>query len=308
MKGKVIISTSSFAKFDKKPLDMLEKEGLSVEMNPFGRKLSAEEISGLLSDADFLIAGTEPLTREVLAGSKNLKVISRCGTGLDNVDLKAAEELGIKVFNTPDAPAQSVAELTVGLIFSLLRCIPLMDRGLREGVWQKKMGNLIAGKRIGIIGLGRIGRKVAAIFSSIGADVGYTDITEIKDASDYRFMNIKDLIVWADVITIHSGGTKDGKPLLGDEEIALMQGGKFIINTGRGGLVDEGALATAIKEGRVAGAALDVFKNEPYDGPLVKMDEVILTPHVGSYAVEARISMEIEATQNLLKGMEGKEK
>ena len=296
---KVLISTTSFAEYSKKPLEMLEQAGFSVTINPFKRKLKENEIKSLLGGIGFLIAGTEPITRDVLTASKDLKVISRCGTGLDNIDLDVSKELGIKVFNTPYGPTLAVAELTVGLIINILRKVNQMDRGLRKGIWQKEMGSLLQGKSIGIIGFGKIGQKVAELLVSFGTNVGYYDLNDIPCSMNCRSLDLKTLLSSSDIISIHSS-VLSKKAILGQEELQFIKKGAYIINTSRGGMIDEEALYGALKNGHIAGACLDVFDQEPYKGKLIELDNVILTPHIGSYAKEARIKMEIDAVENLL--------
>lgn len=300
---KVLVSTSSFAQCCNEPLIMLEEAGLVVKLNPYGRNLTESEIKHMLKDYDLLIAGTEPLSREVLESAKKLKVISRCGAGVGNIDLNATEKLGIKVFSTPDAPTQAVAELTVGLILNLLRKITEMDRELKRGHWQKKMGNLLQKKRVGIIGFGRIGQKVAELLLPLGVEISYFDVSDKTCSIECKPLDLKSLLSWADIISIHSSAFAKIKPVIGSKELNLMKQGTWLLNVARGGLVDESALYTALKEGQIAGAALDVFEKEPYSGPLLDFENVILTPHIGSYAKEARVQMEIQAVENLLKGL-----
>jgi len=297
---KVFISTSSFGQFDKSPVDMLEKAGIEISLNPFGRKLTEDEIKDNLQGVDLLIAGTEPLTRSVIDSSGDLKIISRCGTGMDNVDIKAAEDKGIKVYNTPDSPTIAVAELTVGLIFSLRRKINTMDREVRNGVWKKRMGSLMRDKNIGIIGMGRIGCKVAHFVSGFGVNVGYHDINDLKTSSTYKSFTLEDLLAWSDVVSLHLSSGKPGEALIGKDQISKMKSGSVLVNTSRGGLVDEPALYEALNDGNIAGAALDVFDCEPYEGLLSELENIILTPHVGSYAAESRIDMEVQSVKNLL--------
>ncbi len=300
---KVFVSTTSFAKDDVRPLEMLRNAGLDVHVNRYNRKLTEGEVIELLSDKDFLIAGTEPLTSGVLESAKRLRVISRCGVGLDNVDLDAAARLGIKVFNTPYGPTQSVAELTVGLMLDLMRRITLMDREIRKGVWKKHMGNLSNGKRIGIVGFGRIGKKVAELLLPFGVDIAYCDLCAQECPLSCSPKPLVELLQWADVITLHCSAPADGNPILGKEELAKIKRGAWLINVSRGGLVDEEALYFSLKNGHLSGAALDVFEKEPYTGPLSELDNVILTPHIGSYAKEGRIEMEVQAVTNLLDGI-----
>jgi len=301
--AKIFISTTTFGKEDSSPLEYCKK-GNEVFLNTLGRKLTSEELIKFACDVQGIIAGTEEYSKDVLKKLPKLKVISRCGVSTDNIDLKAAEQLGIKVFNTPDAPTLAVAELTVGLILDLLRKVSLMDRQLRKGAWQKHMGNLLKEKNIGIIGFGRIGKKVAELLIPFGAEIAYFDIHIQQNNYPYIFKSMQDLLVWADIITLHCWASADGKRLLGKAELGQMKRGSYLINTSRGGLVDEEALYNCLKEGRLAGAALDVFGEEPYKGKFTELDNVILTPHIGSYAKEARIEMERQAVENLLKGLE----
>jgi len=300
---KVFVSTTSFAKDDETPLKLLKGAGLTVCLNLLARKLSEKEISGFLSDTDYLIAGTEPLTRDVLKYAKKLKIISRVGVGLDTVDLGTAKDLGIMVYNTPFGPTQAVAELTIGLMLDLLRKISNMDKDLRSGAWEKHMGNLLQGKNVGIVGFGRIGQRVAEILMSFGTEISYYDISTIKSSLHYPLKPLNKLLQWADIVTLHCPVLEDSKPIIGKEELKNMKKGAWLINTSRGGLIDEDALYTSLKEGHLSGAALDVFEREPYKGSLSELDNIILTPHIGSYAKESRIKMEIDAVNNLLAGM-----
>lgn len=296
---KIAITTSSFGKYDSSLLDICEVKGLEVTMNPYGRKVKSNEFFELAQGAIGIIAGTEPITRDVLAQLPHLKVISRCGTGLDNVDMCAAEEFGIKVFNTPDAPTIAVAELTIGLILSLLRKTNQMDRGIREGKWEKLMGNLLYDKRVGIIGFGRIGSKVADMLVPFGCKIAYYDINDAQDTK-YKKINFGDLLKKSNILSIH---VSSREKIIGKQEINLIPRGVWLVNVSRGGVVDEDALYFALKEKHLSGAALDVFEQEPYTGKLKELNNIILTPHIGSYAVEARVKMEMEAVENLLKGL-----
>ena len=300
---KVAITTTSFGKQDPSPLELMKKEGVAYVINPYGRKLCQEEIVELIEGVDGIIAGTEPLTRKVLESSPSLRVISRCGVGMDNVDVTAAEERGIRIFNTPYGPTLAVAELTVGLILDLLRNISWMDRELRNLTWKKKMGNLVQGKRIGIVGFGRIGQKVAELLLPFGVDIGYCDLCDVSNAMVCTSYEMETLLAWADIISLHVSVPSHTGPVLGEREIRLMKKGAWLINVARGGVLDEKALFEALANGHLAGAALDVFEKEPYYGPLSAMDNVVLTPHIGSYALESRIIMEKQAVENLLIGL-----
>ncbi|MBA3018314.1 MAG: hydroxyacid dehydrogenase [Desulfobacteraceae bacterium] len=299
---KIVITTSSFATYDRSPLDELKKKQIDYTINPYGRKLTSDEVIGLAKDADGLVAGTEPLNEDVLQNLPELKVISRCGVGLDNVDLEKAKELNIKVYSTPYGPTLAVAELTLGLMLDLLRKITAMDREIRKGLWKKQMGSLLTGKKVGIWGFGRIGQKVAQVLDPLGVEIAYYDIRIVEGAIPLKSKS--ELLSWADIITLHCSANTDGKHAIGEAELKLMKDNAWLINASRGGLVDETALYSALKKGNLAGAALDVFENEPYTGPLCELDNIILTPHIGSYAKEGRIQMEMQAVRNLINGLQ----
>lgn len=300
---KIYISTSSFAEHDTSPLELLNDAGMDVQINPYGRKLTPDECLTLYKDIEGLIAGTEDLTAEVLKSARNLKVISRCGVGMDNIELEKARQQGIQVFNTPDSPTVAVAELTVGLMLALLRHVPHGDKDIRAGKWQKRMGNLLRGKKVGIIGFGRIGQKVAELVLGLGAQVVYCD--PAVNRTDYTPMTLDELLSQADIVSLHLSGGVINAPLLGGRELRNMKQGSWLINCARGGIVDEEALCKILQEGWLSGAAVDVFEQEPYAGPLARLDNVILTPHIGSYAVESRVDMEFQAVKNLIKGLKG---
>lgn len=308
---KITITTTSFADYDKKPIEILKENGFEVVLNTLGRKLKKNEVIELCKGSVGIIAGTETIDADILnslvvstTSRSLLKVISRCGAGLDNVDLDASKKLGIKVFNTPDAPTLAVGELTVGLILDLLHKVSQMDREVREGQWQKRMGNLLSEKKVGIIGFGRIGQKVAALLTPFDCEIRYYDVkAEGKEKiteSLARRIELEELLKTSDIISIHVSSKEQ---IIGVGEIEQMKKGSWLVNVSRGTVIDEDALFEALKNGHLAGAALDVFKEEPYYGPLREFDNVILTPHIGSYAIESRIKMELAAVENLLNGL-----
>ena len=296
----IAISTTSFAEYDKSPLELLERSGYKIITNPYGRKIKSEELVDLAKDAVGLIAGTESIDRNIISSLSRLRIISRCGVGLDNVDLEAAKYFNVKVVNTPDAPTLAVAELTVGLILNLLRKINKMDSAIRCGQWQKLMGNLLFDKKIGIIGFGRIGKKVAKLLKLFGCQIAYSDLNIKTVVSGFKYLPKEELLRWADILTIHASSTDK---ILGEKEFRILKKGAWLVNVSRGETVEEAALFKALKNNDIAGAAIDVFEDEPYSGMLKELDNVILTPHIGSYAKEARITMELEAVRNLIQGL-----
>lgn len=297
---KIAITTTSFAEYASAPLDLLKKNNFEVIMNALGRRLSKEETLELCRYCVGIVAGTEDYHRDILEKLTHLKVISRCGVGIENIDISATKDLGIKVMNTADCHTSAVAELTIGLILDLMRKISLMNNNLHCRRWQKMMGNLLYRKKVGIIGLGRVGRKVAQLLKAFRCEIAYTDPKVENNPTGIKQLPLKELLRWSDIITIHVSGRNR---IIGEREIRQMKKRAVLINTSRGEVIDEDALYKALKNGCLSGAALDVFSKEPYDGSLRKLDNVILTPHIGSYALEARADMEIEAAKNLLKGL-----
>lgn len=305
--GEIVITTSSFGKHDRRPLIFLETEGHEIILNPFGRTLKKEEVIDLCKDAVGIIAGTETLDDEVLRNLTHLKVISRCGTGMDNIDIDSVKRLGIQVYNTPDSPTRAVAELTVGLILNLLRKVTQMDVAVRKGKWDKLMGNLLYEKKVGIIGFGRIGQRVGEILSVFGAELSYYDAETKYCSFPCSEKKFEEILSWADIITLHLSHPPGGKAVIGSRELDLMKKGSWLVNVSRGHALDAGSLYQSLKNGHIAGAALDVFEQEPYSGSLRELENVILTPHIGSYTKEARAGMEMEAVKNLLEGLKDNE-
>jgi len=303
--SKILITTSSFNVAAAEALGRLQREGFRIVTNPHARKLSEDEAAGLLADEQVLglIAGTEPLTRKVLSGARGLRVISRCGIGMDSVDTVAARDSNIAVYNTPDAPSIAVAELTVGLILNVLRKISQADRALRDGQWKPLMGGLLGQRTVGIIGYGRIGRRVAKLVRGFGARVLATDAVSLDLDGIAEVCTLEQLLTESDVLTLHMPAQPGSGHFIDARRIRLMKRGAILVNTARGGLVDEVALYAALREGVLAGAAFDTFESEPYGGPLKTLSQVVLTAHMGSYAEESRSIMEREAADNLLKGL-----
>jgi len=305
---KILISTSLFGCYDPRPLERLRAQGWSLVLNPYGRQLTEPEVLELLADCDGIIAGTEPLTARVLRGGRYLKVISRCGTGLDNVDLETARNLGIPVMRTADAPTQAVAELTLGLILDGLRGITWHDRVIRAGSWEKSMGRLLAGKTLGLLGLGRIGKRLVQLTRPFGLTYLAWDRMpdeEFAQTHGTEYRALETVLSVADIISLHLSYEPTLHKLIGARELALMKKEALLVNTARGELVDEEALYQVLRRRQIGGAALDTFAREPYTGPLRNLPNVVLTSHIGSYAREVRVRMEMEAVENLIRALTG---
>lgn len=301
----VLISTSSFNLANFAQLSDLEKAGVEVKLNPFAARLTEKQVIDLLgTDTIGLIAGLEPLTKNVLHAAKSLKVIARVGTGLDSVDLVAAKELEIIVLNTPDAPTKAVAELTIAHILGLLRHLSQADRQIRNGIWKGLMGSLLETKTVGIVGFGRIGKRVATLLSAFGASVLISD-AQVK-SGDFQNVGLDELCTRSDIVSLHLPYSEATHHIIDEKRINLMKKGSFIVNISRGGLVDEAMLLVALKSGHLAGAALDCFEQEPYEGELRNLENVQITAHMGSYARETRDLMEQEASRLLVNALHEK--
>lgn len=302
---RALITTLPFGKENRLPIDLLEAAGIEYVINPLGRKLKEDELKEMVTDFDLLIAGTEPITDRVMQAASSLKFISRVGIGLDSVDLLAAEKRGIQVSYTPDAPAPAVAELTIGLMFSLLRSIHLANAQLHQGQWNRHFGRRIAEVTIGVIGVGRIGARILRRLHGFGSprvlvnDIkpDYKLVPELK----LEWVGKEDIYREADLITLHLPLTVQTKNMIRREQLMQMKPDAMLINTARGGIINEADLYSVMAAGHLGGAAIDVFEHEPYTGDLNKIDRCILTAHMGSMSVDCRTRMEIEATEEAVR-------
>lgn len=301
----VLITTVPFAAHDSTSLEALANIGVDVAFNPFGRRLTAHELIQIIGDAEVLIAGTEPITAEVMDAATRLRLISRVGIGLDNVDLQAARDRGIQVSYTPDAPAPAVAELTIGLALSLLRGIQVANTDLRTGSWRRHMGRRLSEVTFGILGVGRIGTRVVNHLAAFGPPrILVNDIRQVPlDAQgpEVEWVDADFLIQNADVISIHVPLTSLTRNLIAKPQLLKMKPDALLINTARGGIVNENDLIDVLSDGQLGGAAIDVFENEPYHGPLLAQTRALLTCHMGSMTTDCRSKMEIEATEEAVR-------
>ncbi len=300
---KIYVALSTFAQQSPQPLELLKASGYPFAVNTSGVRLSQERLVEQAHDFDGIVAGLETYDAKVLGALPRLKCISRCGAGVDNVDLPLARRKGIAVLNTPDVVIQPVAELTIAMIFDLLRRLTAHTLLMRQRKWERLVGWQLAGKRVGIIGLGRIGRKVAELLKKLDATVCGYDIDPDRawaETQGITLVGIEELLGQCDILTLHFSASSRQPLCLNVRDLGRMKKGSFLVNVARGTAVDEQALVEALKSGHLAGAALDVYSSEPYAGPLCGMPNVILTPHVATLTYESRSAMEIEATQNIL--------
>jgi len=276
-------------------------------VNRSGKRLGEGDLCRALGGADGVIAGTEPFSRRVIDACPDLRVISRVGTGTDSIDREAAERRGIRVLTTPDAPVQAVAEHTLALLLAILKRIPERNELVREGKADAQPGSILAGKTVGIVGLGRIGRRVAAMLRALGCRViAYDPFRQGTDPAGVEIRgSLEDLVAGADILTLHAPAQPGNRPILDGRIFSLCRKGVVLVNTARGSLVDEKALVRALEDGTVAGAGLDVFPSEPYTGELLRFPQLVATPHVASNTRETRREMEMEAVENLIAGFSG---
>lgn len=284
------------------PLQLLEQAGFEVRLSPHRRKHTPAETAALLGDVDVLLAGTEPLPGWVIeAGGKRLKHVARVGVGLDGLDVTACMRLGVAVTYTPDAPARSVVEEVFGLLFSLSRRLVESHEGLRTGLWQRHTGVLWLGKTFGILGCGRIGKQVAVLARAFGMQVLAHDLVEDRAwAAQHgvEYVSLDELLRRSLAVTVHLPYTRRTENMLSREKIALLGPQSYLMNTSRGEVLDEQALYEALRDKRLAGAALDVYHHEPYTGPLTSLPNVFLCCHQGSCSFDGRYQMEIQSAQN----------
>lgn len=307
--SRILITTVPFGEHNRLPLDLLDSLNLDYLINPIGRKLVESELIPLVSDVEVLIAGTEPITRTVMSAAPNLKMISRVGIGLDSVDLMAAREKGIQVSYTPAAPAPAVAELTIGLMLSLLRGIHTSNSQIHSGEWSRFMGRRIPEVTIGVIGTGRIGSRVLRRIAAFGSPrVLVNDLNpDLKLVPELKLEWVDKETIYreADLITLHLPLTRSTRHMIQEEELRSMKSDALIINTSRGGIIVEDDLNRVLISGHLNGAAIDVFELEPYLGPLAQNPRCLLTAHMGSMSIDCRTRMEIEATHEVVRWFNG---
>ena len=280
-------------------INEIKKNGIYIETNHFDK----EELIENIKNYDVLVVRSNTkVTSDVLeAGAKgNLKLVIRAGVGIDNIDLDYAKKVGIKVSNTPDASSDSVAELALGHMFSVARYIAVANYTMRNGQWNKKQykGSEIAGKILVIIGMGRIGKALAGKAEALGMKIIYADVLGKQDNLAYEFMDLDNLLKVSDYVSLHVPYDKDKGALISSREISMMKEGAVIINCARGKVVDEEALLEGLNSGKLAGAGIDVFEQEPSKNTeLINHERVSVTPHIGASTKEAqeRIGKEVAA-------------
>lgn len=314
MTPRLFVSTAPFGAIDLTPRQELERTGWDVRYNDRNRKLTPQEVAELAADCDGLIAGTEDLM-PLIEANPGLKLIARVGIGLDSVPLSLCRQRGIAVTYTPDAVTLAVVELTIGLMVDASRFVSQVDRAIRAGRWIRPQGRRIGESMVGLVGFGRIGSRVARALAGLGprrilvADIldKRREIDEMATATGIVIEQapLDRLLAECGINSLHVPLTRLTRGMIDAEALQRMQADAVLINTSRGGVVDEAALLAAMRAGQLAAAAVDVFEKEPYAGSLRELDNVILTSHLGSCSVDCRARMETEAARDAIRFFQG---
>jgi D-3-phosphoglycerate dehydrogenase len=305
--GRVLVTTFPFGEIDRDPIQLLETEKIPFTLNPAKRRLREDELASMIGPYEALIAGTEPITASVLENAPNLRLIARVGIGLDSVALEAARQRGIQVTYTPAAPSLAVAELAVGQMLSLLRGTFSVDHEIRNGIWHRRIGRRLGLMTVGIIGAGRIGRLVIDHLKGWCPRILVNDLKHDPDlpVETCIWAGKETIYREADIVTLHVPLTARTRGLIGRKELAMMKADSILINTARGEIVDESALADALRTRPGFSAAIDVFAEEPYAGELTSLNNCLLSAHMGSASRDCRLRMELEAAQEVLRYFRG---
>jgi len=309
---RIYVTSRSFGKRCIEALELIESAAV-LEINPYGRAMTEQELLRTVVDVEGLIVGGDEIDRKIMEHSRNLKIIARHGTGVDNIDLNAATENNIIVTYAPHVNADAVAEFVMGLILSLARHIPQAQISMSRGRWEptRFVGFEVSGKTIGIVGLGEIGFRVARRAKAFDMRILYWSRrrkTDIEVELGVNYVSLETLLRESDFATLHVALTDETRGMIGKEEFELMRKNAYLINTARGPIVDETALYEALKDGKIAGAAIDVYCEEPpsAENPLLKLDNVIKTPHIAAYTIEAIRRMDMVNAEDIVNFFKGK--
>jgi D-3-phosphoglycerate dehydrogenase len=308
MSNKILVTPKSFKDYKEKPFALLKENGYEIIENTLGRTMTEQEIIDCAKDDVVgIIIGIDPLPADVLDQCKSLRAISKYGAGMDNIDLDRAKELGIKVKNAVGTNSISVAEHAIALMFSIVRTIPSISAGVKDGGWGRVIGYELTGKKLGVVGGGQIGKEVAKRAKGLSLQVEvfdpyFNDDAFLEKYDIERSHDLNKLLEESDIVTLHLPATPETKDLINRDVLKRMKPTAFLINTSRGELVDENALYEALVNHEIAGAAQDVFSSEPptKGEKLLDLSNFILTPHISAFTHEAVEKMAMVSTQNLI--------
>ncbi len=297
---KILVSNIAFGEAYPEALNILGKQA-EIYLNEKSDRYSEEEFIDLIKDKDILIAGTEKITKPIIQAAKKLKLIARVGSGIDNIDLEAANKKNISICYTPDAPSISIPEFTLALVLNLIKGISFSDRNMHANIWHRTFGRNLSEFVIGIFGCGKIGKELVKLLRTMYKDIKlYFYDPYIESIEGAEKVNFEQLIKLSDIVSIHAPLTKDTQNLFDRTVLFSFKKGTYLINTARGSIVDEEALYEALQQKHLAGAALDVFSVEPYYGALNNLDNCILTSHIGSMNTQVRALMEQQVIEDVM--------
>ena len=302
--NKILISPRSLTRDGHPSFEMLKEAGYEIVLATPGKQPSEEELLEKLPGCVGYLAGVETITEKVLEAAKGLKVISRNGSGIDNIDQAACERLGIKICRTEGANAKGVAELTISLVLALARWIPFHDSRMKNGEWERKKGMEIETRTLGLVGCGLIGKETAVRALGLGMKVlafRRNPDRSFAPSDVFRWVSFDELLGGSDMVSLHRPANPSGEPILTKEVIGKMKRGAYIINTARASLLDEKAVLDALNDGQIAGVATDVYAKEPPENySLVKHERVISTPHLGGFTLESVDRATVGAIENII--------
>jgi D-3-phosphoglycerate dehydrogenase len=307
---RILVTPRSFGKNNPRPIEMLKEKGYDVIMNPYGRIMTQEEMINEIKDVDGIIIGVDPLNREVLKYATKLKAISKYGVGTDNIDTELAKEKGIPVTKTVGANSDAVADYAMTLMLAVARKAVLIDKQCRKLNWSKITTIEMWCKTLGLIGLGSIGKGVAKRASGFNMKVLAYDLYQDEEyarTNNIEYVSLEKLLKESDFISLHLPLTQETENLISYQEFEMMKDKAVIVNTARGGIIDEEALLWALKENRIWGAGIDVFEQEPPSNhELLELDNIIIGSHCAASTYEAIDNMGIMAAQNLIQCLESR--
>ncbi len=307
---KVLVTATNYSSLCAESKALFESNGWEVVENMFGRPMTFDELKQRVGEIDAVAAGVDTWNEAVFALAPKLKIISRFGVGVDNIDIEAARRFGVKVTNAAGKNANAVAELTIGLLFAAMRRIPMLYEAARQGVWDRFAGQELIGRTVGLLGFGAIAQKVARKLSGFDVNiVAYDKFPDLEAASRLRvsMASAEALLKEADVVCLLLPSLKETHYFMNRQTFAAMKNGAYFINTARGALVDEGALYEALASGKLAAAAIDVYEVEPVsaDNPLFRLNNIVTTPHTAAETYETYRAVGLHTAQSILDEFEG---
>jgi len=305
---KILITSIYFGDYKNSPIEVMKKKKMNYKIYDPINQPTEEQLAKIIGDYGVLVVGTTPVTKRVIDAAPDLRLIVRMGIGYDNVDVKYARKKGIRVAYTPGFASQSVAELAISSILTLLRKNDIVNQKIKKGVWKRHLGEGLSGLNIGVVGVGSIGKSLIRSLSGFNVNFYGNDIKRSLSFGlehNMKWVSLKSLFKKCDIITLHVPLTKKTRNMIGPKELNLMRSSSYLVNMSRGGVVDEKALYRVLKNKRIAGAAMDGFSEEPYKGELRKLDNCLLTAHMGASTVGCKRASEMSALEEILRYFKG---